>query len=435
MICFAIAAVLFGSVAGVCQQPAQVPPAPSQASNTASQEPSTAVLDAEAAIAKSDWKEAEAKLNPWLAAHPSDSRALFDAGYVADAQNRIGDAASLYRRATEANPQSMEAHLSLGLLLARQGRFAEARSELALATTLEPGEGGPALKARAWRALARIDEQFDAAAASNDLLQALKLSPETPDDTLMAANLADQTGQYDAAEKAYRRVLAKDPQSVRASSGLAHVLMVQKQYAEAETLLRKALQSAPNDPAMTAQLAAVLAAEDKPEALTLLQELHRDQPDTPAITRMLAEVLAEAGDTAGSDALCIELLKTKPDDIDLLVEHGENLVRLAKYPEALAAFDRATQVDPTDGDAWSGLAFTAARMKQPSVTLHALTMRSKYLPEGPSTYFLWASAYDTLHQRADAVAYYHHFLDSAGGKFPPQEEQARQRLRLLERKK
>ena len=70
--------------------------------------------------AKSDWKTAEAKLDPWLTTHPSDARALFDAGYVADAQNRLDDAVNLYRRATVADPKSFEAHLSLGLLLARQ---------------------------------------------------------------------------------------------------------------------------------------------------------------------------------------------------------------------------------------------------------------------------------------------------------------------------
>jgi hypothetical protein len=80
------------------------------------------------------------------------------------------------------------------------------------------------------------------------------------------------------------------------------------------------------------------------------------------------------------------------------------------------------------------LAFAASKTSQPSVTLHALTMRSKFLPENPSTYFLWATSYDTLHQKAQAAAYYHHFLESAAGKYPNQERQARQRLELLEKK-
>ncbi len=115
------------------------------------------IVAAESAIAGSDWKTAETRLDSYLATHPSDARALFDAGYVADAQNRLDDAATLYRRAIAANPNSFEAHLSLGLLLARQNKLDEARPELAAATTLDPGEAGPELKARAWRALARVD--------------------------------------------------------------------------------------------------------------------------------------------------------------------------------------------------------------------------------------------------------------------------------------
>jgi predicted Zn-dependent protease len=413
--------------------------APESAAEPEAQPVSDQVMSAESAITTSDWKTAEAKLNPWLADHPQDARALFDAGYVADAQNRLDDAAGLYRRAIAANPKSLEAHLSLGLLLARQGKPTEARPELAAAATLDAGPAGPALKARAWRALAEIDrpqpgQKGDTTTASNDLLEALKLSPETPADTLLAANLAEQAGQDDAAEKAYRRLLAKDPNSEPANAGLGHLLIRKKQYAEAETLLRAALEKAPDDPTLTAQLATVLAAQNKAEALPLLQKLHTAHPDDPAVAHMLAEVLAEAGDDAGSDQLYIKMLTSAPNDPDLLVAHGQNLVREGKYAAALAAFDKATQIDPGNTDGWSGLAFAASKMGQPSVTLHALTMRSKFLPENPSTYFLWATSYDTLHQKAQAAVYYQHFLESAAGKYPNQEWQARQRLQLLGKK-
>jgi len=310
----------------------------------------------------------------------------------------------------------------------------DARPELAVATTIDPGSGGPALKARAWRALARIDQTTDTTEASNDLLEALKLSPETVDDTLLAANIADHAGEYDAAETAYRRVLAIDPKSVPANSGLAHVLIARKRYPEAETLLRTALEKSPDDPGLTAQLATVLAEQDNAEALPLLEKLHGTYPKDPAITRMLATVVADAGDYERSDRLYVALLAATPNDAALLVSHGQNLMHQLRFAEAFAAFDKATQLDPANADGWSGLAFTASHTSQPSVTLHALTMRSKYLPEVASTYFLWATAYDSLHQRKQAADYYHQFLDTSAGKFPDQEWQARQRLKLLEGK-
>ena len=397
------------------------------------------VADAESAIVKSDWKTAQTKLDAWLVAHPSDDRALFDAGYVADAQGRLEDAANLYRRATEADPKSFEAHLSLGLLLARQGKDEDARQELIAATQLNPGQGGPQLKARAWRALAQIDrpgpdKPGNAAEASSELLEALKLTPETPADTLLAADIAESAGQLDAAESAYRRLLATDPNSLEASTGLAHVLILRKQYPEAEKFLRAALEHDPDSPALNAQLATVLAAQDNAEALPLLQKLHAAHPNDRAITRMLADVLTEAGDAAGADQFCTTLLASDPDNASLLVEHGENLTRQFKYSEALAAFDKATKLDAANGDAWSGLAFAASKTHQPQLTLHALAMRSRFLPEIPATYFLWATSYDTLRDKASAAAYYHRFLEASGGKFPDQEWQARQRLLVLEKK-
>jgi predicted Zn-dependent protease len=431
--------VLLVSAAASAQEPAHSPAAQAPATVATSQSVSEQVIDAEASIVKSDWKTAQTKLEGWLAAHPTDPRALFDAGYVADAQNRLDDAATLYRRAVEANPKSLEAHLSLGLLLARQGKTEEARPELAAATTLNPGDADPEMKARAWRALAQIDRARpgspgDTTEASNDLLEALKLTPETPDDTLLAASLADEAGEYDVAEKAYRRVLAEDPKSADASAGVAHILIARRQYPEAETLLRAALEKSPDDPSLTAQLATVLAAQDKAEAIPLIQKLHDAHPGDQAITRMLAEVLAESGDAAGSDHFYASLLAASPNDPALLIAHGQNLIRQLKYPEAFAAFDKATQLDPANPDGWSGLAFSASKTRQPGIAIHALTMRSKFLPEVPSTYFLWAISYDSLHQNAEAAAYYRHFLDAAAGKFPNQEWQARQRLILLEKK-
>ena len=206
---------------------------------------------------------------------------------------------------------------------------------------------------------------------------------------------------------------------------------VKNSLSNAETFLRAALQQAPDDLALSAQLAMVLASQDKAEALPLLQKLHTAHPKDAAIARMLAQVLSEAGDAVGSDQLYLPLLAIHPDDPFLLAAHGQNLLRQLKSAEAFQAFDKATRLDPSNGDAWSGLAFAASKTNQPAVAVHALTMRSHYLPEVPSTYFLWAISYESLHAKASAAAYYQHFLDSASGKFPDQEWQARQRLILL----
>ena len=203
----------------------------------------------------------------------------------------------------------------------------------------------------------------------------------------MAAYLAEKSGQADTAETAYRRVLAKDPKSEPANEGLAQALIQQKKYPEAETTLRAALDQLPDNPALTAQLAAVLAAQDKAEALPLLQKLHDAHPDDAGINRMLAEVLSDAGDYTGSDDLYVKLLATTPQDPALLLGHAENLLRQVKFAEAFTVFDKATQLDPGSAEGWGGLAFAASRTERPTVTLKAHAMRAKITPDTPSESF------------------------------------------------
>jgi tetratricopeptide (TPR) repeat protein len=411
-------------------------------SGTPADAASTELTKAEAAMAKSDWKTAEPILNAWLAAHPADGQALFDSGYIADAQGRNDDAIAQYQKAVSADPKLLGAQVSLGLLLARVGRQDEARQALRAATTL-PADGdssvsGVEAKARAWRALAQIDAagidgKADPQQASIDLLEALKISPETVSDTLLSANLAEANHDEAGAEAAYRRVLQITPDSGPAVAGLAHSLIAEKKYPEAQELLEGGLKKTPEDAAMTAQLAVVLVAQDKAEALPLLEKFHTQHPKDATMTRMLAEVNADAGEYATSDQLYVGLLADDPNNAELLTGHGQNLIRLHRDAEALKAFQAATEIDETDGDAWNGLAFAAFQTHQPGITIHALTVRSKYLPENATIYFLWATAYDTLHDKKQAVAYYHHFLDSAAGKLPDQEWQARQRLAILEK--
>jgi len=407
---------------------------------------SAEVLKAEAAMQTGDWKTAEPVLDSWLAAHGEDGRALFDAAYIADAQGRDADATGLYRKALAVNSKSFEAEVSLGLLLARMGRAAEARPALWAATSMEPSADGAfdlkAAKAKAWRALAEIDAHGvegdgevakDPAQASIDLLEALKLSPENEGDTLLAASLAETSGDLAGAETAYRKALKGDADSGGAATGLAHVLIEEKKYPEAEELLTGALKRQPESAAMTAQLAAVYVAEDKSDALPLLVGWHAKHPQDAVLTRMLAGVEADAGEYEKSDVLYVELLTSKPKDGELLTGHGQNLIRQRRYAEALKVFEEATAVDETNGDAWNGVAFASFQTHQPQITIHALTVRSKYLPDSAIIYFLWATAYDTLHDKKQAVAYYHRFLESSAGKLPDQEWQAKQRLALMEK--
>jgi tetratricopeptide (TPR) repeat protein len=427
----AVLCFLLAGGAALKAQQAPLPPGASSPDENSAQPSSGPLADAESAIEAKNYTLAASRLDVYLSVHANDARALFDRGYVEDAQGHADAAEDWYRKAIAADPKQFEARLALGLILAAKGDPA-AKEQLQAATQLEPNPPNPAAKAQADRALARLLRRSDPDAARDALVAALKLSPETPDDALLTAQIAEAAGNNDVAEEAYRRVLQSQPDSPEAAAGLAHALIAEKRFADAQPVIETALQHDPKNPTLNAQLAAVLNAQGKQaQALAVLEKLQALEPKNRAVIQMAADAEAQAGNLDKASSDYAELLAATPNDPDLLDSQGQVLIRQKQFADAIQAFHKAVAVRPDDVDAWSGIAFAASELHRYQVELDALSTRSKYAPDNASTLFLWATAYDNLHQSKAAAEYYHRFLAAAQGKFPDQEWQARHRLVTL----
>ena len=418
-------------------QQAPLPPgtsAPDPQPKTAKAPVATPLADAESDIALQNYTQARSLLLPWLSAHPNDARALFDLGYLEDAENHPDAAVANYKKSIEADPKRFESRLSLGLLLARQGHSPEALEQLTAAVTLEPDPPNPAAQAQAYRALARLERTTDPAAAKEHLLDALHLSPEQSDDLLLTAEIATANEDDETAETAYRQVLARQPESSEATAGLVHLLLKEKKYTEAETLLRTAISRDPDNPALNSQLASTLTYEGKKdEALAVLEKLHTLKPDDPLIGGMLADTYTQNGNPEKGEPILVDLLKKYPQNADLLNSRAENLLQQHRYPEAITAFQAALKLSPENAEDWMQLAIAASQDKQYPLVLQSLSMRAKFADENAGSNFLRATAYDNLHQNKEAVEYYEKFLAVSAGKFPDQEWEAQHRLIALEK--
>jgi tetratricopeptide (TPR) repeat protein len=393
-----------------------------------------ALASAEDKIADRAYDAARPMVLAYLQQHPGDARALFDLGYIEDSTGQADRAEADYRKAIAADPKQFEARAGLGLLLAQEGKGEQADQELQAATSLEPASHDVTAKAQVWRSLAQLQAPNDPAAAKASLLKALQLTPgqSTPADLLLTAQIAERSGDAETAETAYRRVLATQPDSAAATAGLAHLLTQQKQYAQAEPLLRAALEKNPNDAALTTQLASVLAGEGKmSEALAALEKLHALEPANSSVSRMLGDAYLQASDPGKAEPIFAAALQSAPADRELLNDEGQSLILEKRFAEAVPVLRRAVQADAGDTEAWSGLAYAYTQLHQPSEVLQALSMRSKTATDTPATLFLWATAYDTLRDSRRAAEYYRKFLDTAKGRFPDEEWQAKHRLVTL----
>jgi predicted Zn-dependent protease len=419
---------------------AQLPAGTTDASQPPPQKPDPLLDQANEALDKHNYPTALKLLTTLTEKSPNDPHLLYNLAFTQDALDQTSSAETTYRRAIAADPKYFDSHLALGLLLARSGRLTLAHGELLQATTLTTDN--PALKARAFRALARIDQTANPSAASDELLQALKLSPETPDDILLSGELAEASGDPTAAEAAYRRLLAADPQNHDATAALTHLLLHQQMPDQAETLLTAALAKDPDNPTLNAQLASLYDKQGKTaQAIPIVQKLHTAHPDDTALTRLLARLYARNQQYDEAGRLYAALVANSPKDPTLLDDDADTLIHLKNYAEAEALLKRAV-AEPSAfpskddlGNAASHLAFAASANNDPAVTLQALALRATVLANSPSSLFLSATAHDKLHHTKQATDLYKQFLSVANGQFPDEEWEARHRLVTLEHTK
>lgn len=398
------------------------------------------ITAAETEIEQGDYKSAEEKLKPLAASRPKDARVLYDLGFAQERNAEQEPAAKSYSAAIDADGTLAQPRIALGLLEARQGHIDDARLELTAAANLVGASDE--LRGRALRALARLNETSSPDQARNELLQAIKLTGETPDDVALSAEMAVDAGSPADAEAAFRRALKLTPGDVDAAAGLAHTLEQQKKLPEAETVLNDSLKEHPDDPRLVSQLATLYVDEDKAKGAVPLLESLRSKNQTyandPALTRLLARVYAMSGDQANAEKLYIQLASASPADPIILDDLGSVFVQEQKYAEAEKVFVQAVRMRAQfhDDAAWavtaSHLAFAANKAGQPQVTLQALDARATVLPDTPPVLFLRAISYDSLHQRKPAIEAYRAFLVAAGGKFPDEEFEARHRLTALQ---
>jgi tetratricopeptide (TPR) repeat protein len=414
---FTLAWVLLASLAGGAQQ--QDVPETSQLSA------------AETLIEQHDYAKAREAVLQALTAKPDDVRAIYDLGYIEESTDHAKEAEQDYRRAIELDAALPQPHLALGRLLRDTARADESRQQYQLVGDDAKADGG--LRGEALRALANMDADAHPVQARNELLEALKISPETPPDTLLTGRLAEAAGDDAVAAEAYQKLLNEKHLTEAATVALVRLELKQKKYADVIALAQPAHAAFPDDALLSAQLADALANTGKPaQALPLLEQAHAADPLSTPITRMLADVANENGRPDEAEVLYVALLKDHPKDPDMLTAYGASLVRQKRYFEAVPPLELAVQLKPDEGDAWGSLAFANSRLQKFDDCLKDLAERKKYLPENASTYYLWALAYDRLRRIKEAEDYYRRFLDAAGGKFPDQEFQVRHRLAAME---
>ena len=390
---------------------------------------------AEAAIEKKDYAAAQSVLHTFVEHNPTNYVAWFDLGFVENALGKVDESIAAYRKAVAANPSVFESNLNLGLQLAKTHQ-PDAVEFLRAATHLKPTSHETEGLYRAWLSLAQTIERSTPEEALAAYQRAASLQPKEAEPHLYAGELFEQQNKFAEAEQEYKQALALDPRSSDATVGLVNIYVHGRRFPEAEDYLRRLVADNANSAPLHLQLGRVLAAEGKNDAAAAeLQAGVRLAPKDEALQRELADLYVAAGKSDQAESAYRELLAAHPNDAELHRRLGEALLAEKKFPAAQKEFAAAVKLKPGLGEAYGGLAFAAGENKDYALAIKALDARAKLLPEVAITYFMRGSAYDHLHDFKDAAANYRLFLNSAHGKYPDQEWQAKHRLIAIEPKK
>ncbi len=392
-----------------------------------------AVAEAEAAIEKKDWAAAERELRDAVAKDAKNYRAWFDLGFVFNETDRRPEAIDAYRKSVAAQPDVFESTLNLGMLLAASGS-AEAETFLLASTKLKPTEKPEEGWARAWGVLGDVLKEKNPAEALRAYAEAAKFDPKDSRPHLAAGGVLERQGNLKAAEAEFYKALELDPNSAEALEDLVQIYTLGKRWVEAEAALRQLLKLEPANAAAHMQLGRVLMELGrKDEGVAELEAAAKDSTD-PVAERELAALYLETKQYEPAALHYRRLVSRDPKNAELHHALGLVLTGQGKFAEAEAELAAAVNSNPKRKEAYFDLAFAAQRNQDYATAIQALDARARFYPENPGTYFMRATAYDSLKDFKQAAQNYHRFLLVANGKYPDEEWKARHRLKAIEPK-
>lgn len=250
----------------------------------------------------------------------------------------------------QALPNLPLAQLELALCLERLGRTAEAARAFDRASALEPR------LSEAWRGLSEsLELMGDHQGAERALARQLRAS--TRDPLLVEAATALSEDRLGEAERLLRERLKADAGDVAAIRMLAETGARLGRYADAEALLTRCVELAPNFAAARHNLATMLYRQNKNlEALAQIEQLVAKDARHPGYANLYAAILARLGEYDRAIAVYDQVLADYPNQPKGWMSYGHALKTVGRQADSVAAYRKALDLAPTLGEVWWSLA-------------------------------------------------------------------------------
>ena len=369
------------------------------------------------------YPEAIKLLSEALAKNPQDYYVQFNVALAHSGAGQNDLAIAGYRKTLELKPKLYEADLNLGILLVQMRRAKEALPLLEEAQFMKPSDYRPAyFLAEAQVAVGAFDKAeglYRVAMAANPVSAEAEFG--------MAGALAGQ-GRLDDAEPHYRKAAGLDGQYRDAVLDLA-AMYEKKEPARAMEIYRQFPQSA----AAQERLGTLLIEQKSPEEAIGPLEFAVSKAPTAANRNNLIQAYLRTKRPEKALPVVAAMLAESPRDVELYMLRGRIYRDAKNFKEAANSFFGATKVKADSVEAWNELSAMLISLEDYPGALGAFDRLRELKAETPPHWFFRAIIFDKLKQAKPALEAYRKFLELAGGKYPDQEFQARQRARIIER--
>lgn len=188
-------------------------------------------------------------------------------------------------------------------------------------------------------------------------VEALRAKRPLRNPRLRETRKALEADRPDVAERLLVEFLRSHPDDADALNLLGEAATRRGRKAEAEFFFAKCVERAPDFALARFNYADALQAMNKPvEALAQVENLLARERNNPACRELEAVVLSAAGRHDEARGRRLELVNEYPGSAKLLVSYAQVLRGLSRTDECIRAFRRATEISPSLGIAWWGLA-------------------------------------------------------------------------------
>ncbi len=229
-----------------------------------------------------------------------------------------------------------------------------------------------------------------------------------PSDTRLAdAHRLHQAKQYPAAERAYRYLLARQPNDVDALLLLGTLLHETGRHEAAVDTLRHGVavthRSADLRRAMVGPLVAL---GDLPGAMEQAREFVRLLPTSVEAHLTVAQLLGRMGNPAGAESHARRAVELAPASAPGWLLLGRSLAAADRPGDALVAFDRAVAIAPAYAEAAVERAYLLQRSGRPADAAAGYEQALRSAPQNPTALSNAGACYLMLSQPARAVPFF-----------------------------